>query len=105
MSSSSTEEIPECIREIFDNPLPEAWFDVYYIARDSKIIAQHKFLFKGRDINYKQECVSQADGIFAEVYVIFEGRTARRVPRKGYPLREVTLGQRFYISITGEIIP
>ena len=105
LSSCSIDEIPECIREIFDNPAAEDWFAVYYITRDKKIIAQHQFLFKGRNQIYRQECVSAADGIFKEVYIIFRAQTARYEPDPDYSLKEVELGQRFYMTINGELIP
>jgi hypothetical protein len=104
-SSCSIDEIPECIREIFNNPKAEEWFCVFYITRDKKIIAQHSFLFKGRDKTYRQRCVSAADGIFREAYIIFLGNTARYVPHEDYSLKEVEVGQHFYMSINGEIIP
>ena len=104
-SSCNIDEIPECIREIFKYPKAEDWFMVYYITRDKKIIASHSFLFRGRDRTYRQECVSDADGIFREVVVIYGGRTNRLRPHEGYSLREVEVGQRFYMSIKGEIIP
>ncbi len=104
-SSHSIEELPECIREIFDNPKAEDWFTVYYITRDKKIIAQHSFLYKGRDRIYRQECVSQADGYFHELYIIYLGQSARYQPNEGYSLDNVEVGQRFYMSINGEIVP
>jgi hypothetical protein len=108
MSSSSNIEddlIPDCVREIFDNPAAEDWFVVYYLTRDKKVIAKHAFLFKGRDKSYRQKCVSAADGIFRYVYIIFKGQTARYHPAPEYSLKEVTMGQEFFMSIKGEIIP
>lgn len=107
MSSSHNidDPIPECVREIFNYPKAEDWFTVYYITRDRKIIANQQFLFKGRDRVYRQECMSEADGFFAEVCVVFKGRSVRHKPHKDYSLKEVTMGKPFYMSIKGELIP
>jgi hypothetical protein len=104
-SSCSIDEIPECIREIFEHPLPEDWFVVFYITRDRKIITKQTFLFKGRDTDYQRKCVSEADGIFREVSIVHRARTARYSPQEGYSLRDVELGQQFYMTIKGDIIP
>jgi len=105
-SSCSTKDfIPDSVREIFEHPKAEDWFVVYYITRDRKVIAKHTFLFKGRDKRYQAKCVSDADGLFREVFIIFRAQTARYTPSKEYSLQTVEMGQHFYMTIQGEIIP
>jgi uncharacterized protein (UPF0248 family) len=97
--------IPDVVREIFEHPKAEDWFVVYYLTRDKKVIAKHTFLFKGRDQRYQAKCVSDADGLFREVFIVYRGQTARYTPSKEYSLQTVEMGQHFYMTIQGEIIP
>lgn len=97
--------IPDSVREIFDNPKAEDWFVVFYLTRDRKIITKQTFLFEGKDKRYQRKCVSEVDGIFREVFIVYRAQTARYTPNKEYSLKEVEMGQPFYMTIKGEIIP
>lgn len=97
--------IPGSVREIFEHPKAEDWFVVFYLTRDRKIITKQTFLFEGIEQTYRRECVSEADGLFREVFIVYRGQTARYTPDKGYSLTTVVMGQPFYMTIKGDIIP
>lgn len=105
MSSSSIDEIPPVIREIFDNPKPEDWIVVYYLTDDRKVLAKANFLFEGRERKYQKEVVGLVDGQFHEAFIVYEGRTARHYPNKDYSLQLVSAGQHFFMTFEGELIP
>ncbi len=97
--------IPDSVRKIFDNPKAEDWFVVFYLTRDRKIITKQTFLFEGIEQTYRRECVSEVDGIFREVFIVYRGQTARYQPDDAYSLQNVVMGQPFYMTIKGDIIP
>jgi hypothetical protein len=97
--------IPDSVREIFNNPKAEDWFVVFYLTRDRKIITKQTFLFEGIEQTYRRECVSEVDGIFREVFIVYRGQTARYQPDDEYSLQNVVMGQPFYMTIKGDIIP
>lgn len=104
-SSSSTDLIPEKIRRIFDETDTDKWFVVYYITKHSEIITRASFFFEGRDKTYTEECESSVDGSLARVVIVHRAKVAHYETNDSYPVADLVKGERFKMTIKGEIIP
>ena len=104
-SSSSTDLIPEKIRRIFDEADTDKWFIVYYITKHSEIITRVAFFFEGREKTYVEECESSVNGALARVVIVYRAKVAHYETNDSYPTADLVKGERFKMTIKGEIIP
>ncbi len=104
-SFCSTDLIPEKIRRIFDEPDTDKWFIVYYITKNSEIITRVAFFFEGRDKTYVQECESAINGSLARVVIVYRAKVAHYETNDNAPVSDLVKGERFKMTINGEIIP
>ncbi len=103
-SFCSTDEIPEKIRRIFNEPDTEKWFIVFYITKHSEIIARVAFFFEGRDKIYVEKCESSVDGSLARLVIVYKGKSVGYDVNDAYSF-DVVKGEPFLMTINGEIIP
>jgi hypothetical protein len=104
-SSCSTDLIPEKIRRIFDEADTDKWFIVYYITKHSEIITRVAFFFEGRDKTYVEECESSVNGSLARVVIVYRAKVAHYETNDNAPVADLVKGERFKMTIRGEIIP
>jgi len=104
-SSSSTNFIPEKIRRIFEEADTDKWVIVYYLTEHSEIIARVAFFYEGRDKTYIEECESSVNGTLARVVIVYRAKVAHYEVNDDAPVRKVVKGERFKLTIKGEIIP
>jgi hypothetical protein len=104
-SSCSTDFIPEKIRRIFDEADTDKWFIVYYITKHSEIITRVAFFFEGRDKTYVEECESAVNGSLARVVIVYKAKVAHYETNDSCPIADLVKGERFKMTIKGEIIP
>lgn len=105
LSSSSIDQIPEKIRRIFDETDTDKWVIVFYLTKHSEIIARVAFFYEGHDRVYKETCESAVDGSLARVVVVFKSKSVSYTTRKSHPVKDLKKGERFLMTIRGEIIP
>ena len=104
-SFCSTDHIPEKIRRIFDEPNTDKWVIVYYLTKHSEIICRVAFFFEGRDKTYIEECESSVDGSLARVVIVYRAKVAHYETKDNAPVHDLVKGERFNMTIKGEIIP
>jgi hypothetical protein len=104
-SSCSTDFIPEKIRRIFEEADTDKWVIVYYITKHSEIICRVAFFFEGRDKVYEEECESSIDGSLARVVIVYRAKVAHYEVNDSAPRHDLVKGERFKMTIQGEIIP
>lgn len=102
---SSTDLIPKKIRRIFDEADTDKWVIVYYITGKSEIIARAAFFFEGRDKTYIEECEANVDGRLSRVVIVYRAKVAHYEVNDSAPVSIVKKGERFKMTIKGEIIP
>lgn len=105
-SSSNIEDlIPKKIRELFENPEPEKFFQVYYLNAGSQIMLKNQWLFEGRDKDYTDTAHVEVAGTCTQVVVTFQGRTARHPNFAKGEHTDMKVGEPVKISLHGANIP
>ncbi len=104
-SSSSTDEIPERIRQIFEGAHPEDWFQVYFLTSESTIMARTQWLFEGRERTYRDITYAEGPGTCTQVVVVFKGKTNRTENYTENKHKNVLKGEPIRVQIKGDLIP
>lgn len=101
-SSSNTDDlIPDKVRKIFESNGPQDYFKVYYINANDEVMTVGEWFFEGRDKEYEDRAVIDADGPCVGAIVLYQGRT-KKYDIKGRP---VSKGARARIACKGVYIP
>ena len=105
-SSSNTEDlIPKKIRDLFENPQPDKFFQVYYLNTLSQIMLKHQWLFEGYDKTYTDVGYVEQGGTCTQVILTFQGRTSEHHNDSGSTHANMIEGERVTLKIHGEHIP
>lgn len=101
-SSSSTDDIPQKVRDLFSGRQPEDFVRVVGVDEDGVILARAQWVFVGRNRIYRDSVIAENTGTCTEAVIMYEGRSMKRTNDTPLSCKK---NQQVHINLNGAFIP